>query len=1627
MGSALDKLGNMGVSLNELDNWNKGGVTLKSRAPTENARQTTLPTTMGGVEPVTARPIEDAYAELDTLNAQYNDALRRLESTNREESARARAELESLSPKIDALKEETAYKGTGVDVFKYGSERIASGFLNAGENITDFIGAGVYTGIKGAAELAKATPFYQNWLDRQYKEQANARGGGRYSAEDPDAGSFLTKASEWAGEQADKFLDNSVSRDYEQSIIERYQPTRIMEQVTGLGQTVVQMLPGIGVATKAAGAASGINAAAQAANASNAGMAVFGLQAAGGGANEAKQEGATTEQALAYGAATGLMETAIESIAGGIPQLGKGKIQQVMGIIGANPAVAKALDIAGEGGEEGLSAFLTPYFKRAIYDEDAKNATAEEIAQNVIMGMAAAGVLQAGLELPGAIGNMTLPFSRAQSSTVISEQKTAPGTVNGAEAANEESTVINTDPTQHTAVEQRVIDEYQGAVDDNLVNFVETSIANKGSNKGRYTLKPVSDRAALDIKNLTGVNTSGFKTVIEQRIAEHIVNRHGANGVANKSMADINDVARMQYVIDNYDRMEYGGKSSAYTTTKNNGKPGQADTVKYIKAVNGTYYVVEAVPDTKAKTTYIVSTYMENKNEASNQHPVLADGPTSTPKSAGAAKLASAAIVSRPEPAVNPSGTESAGAAPSNYGQNTVGAAQARFKYQEADTQSVANNLFTEQEMNEHPGLQNTHQVITDAQANYQADELLLNDYDFEVERLKNEDTVWGKVENVEGHRVLEKLIDTARKSGKQEDWDAVTEWKSIYDRKGGTEAAQTLQGRAQFANSTAEIVAEAAEALEGSDIRKLNPQKKAQLLDEVYNQAEAYNGIEAGDTDSLISLIERNSEIRRTTGLFSKKTAKQMDWALHQVAEKYPETAEQFLRNVAVAQIRNIASDYRKVGATEAAKSIRIMNMLSKFSTITRNLVSNNIFDPLEAISGDVGVIADLIMSKMTGQRTTTFDRSWTSKAKWSGSLEGALKSYIEVGLDAPAEDAKSKYEGVGGGRTFKMTGNPLERLLSTWSKYQSYSLQTTDEFQKGGIRAETQRQIDSLKASGKLKSDALNEWADETAKQRTFQNDSSVSMVMEKGRDALNFVHVGNIGAGDILLPFAKVPGNLAAQGANYSPLGLLRSVVEVTIDAKRGTLDPQKQAQAARNFGRGVTGTALLAGFAALALKGLIDVAGADDEDKESLEKAQGKTGTQWNLSATLRALNGGDATWKDGDVLMSLGFLDPLNPIMAAGSLLADDYAENGASAASIAKASLGGVWQSVLDLPAMTSISSLIDAYSYAEGETDAEKLINAGLDYAGSQAASFVVPNAVRGIATGLDNTVRNQYSGETVGEVTLDSIKSGIPGLRGTLPASLDPFGREKTQTGSATMNMLNNNVLPGAFTKYKETAIEKTIESVYDQTEEAGIYPNKSAPKTIVVNKQKVNLTPEQRDEYMSVSGDTALSVMGSMIDSDWFSKATAEQQAEYLSLANEYARAIAAYSVTDGAKELSGFSAKAKEAEDAGVSVDRFIKYYSGVSDFDADDNGSYTTSERADSIKGSGLTEEEQLALWSVYKPKWTADSAEANVDYATFVDYKIITANAEKKADKLQALRDAGYSAIEAMQLYNAIK
>ena len=165
------------------------------------------------------------------------------------------------------------------------------------------------------------------------------------------------------------------------------------------------------------------------------------------------------------------------------------------------------------------------------------------------------------------------------------------------------STGIEFEPmTWYSAKDRNIIEGYLGAVDTDLLEIARWYKSNKQAKNGRHKVTSVSDRMASDIKLHVGIDVKGYEVWVDKSTFDHIEKRHGENGSADHSMADLNDVARMKYVIDHYDDMEVlvdkDGKwitSSRYTDSMNN----QAPLVIVKKKINGTYFLSEAVVDSK--------------------------------------------------------------------------------------------------------------------------------------------------------------------------------------------------------------------------------------------------------------------------------------------------------------------------------------------------------------------------------------------------------------------------------------------------------------------------------------------------------------------------------------------------------------------------------------------------------------------------------------------------------------------------------------------------------------------------------------------------------------------------------------------------------------------------------------------------------------------------------------------------------------------------------------------------------------------------------------------------------------------------------------------------------------------
>ena len=127
---------------------------------------------------------------------------------------------------------------------------------------------------------------------------------------------------------------------------------------------------------------------------------------------------------------------------------------------------------------------------------------------------------------------------------------------------------------------------------------------------------------------------------------------------------------------------------------------------------------------------------------------------------------------------------------------------------------------------------------------------------------------------------------------------------------------------------------------------------------------------------------------------------------------------------------------------------------------------------------------------------------------------------------------------------------------------------------------------------------------------------------------------------------------------------------------------------------------------------------------------------------------------------------------------------------------------------------------------------------------------------------------------------------------------------------------------------------------------------------------------------------------------------------------------------------------------ELKNSGANLDRFLGYTdAGISAQAAMDlaldtvemrerediDGTFTIAENAKLIENSGLTEDQQRIAWLVTYPEWAEKAELKGVSTSDYIAYKKATYGLTKKAEKLAALRAAGFSATEAMALYKKMK
>lgn len=1034
-------------------------------------------------------------------------------------------------------------------------------------------------------------------------------------------GNDESKAADWLKKQAEKVYANdgmlglgSWGERTQQKYDERITDThKAINSFAGSGTQMVGSLALGNIAGAAAGATGVTNTLTGAANAARAAQitqgvskAALGMGAAGSSTKQALSEGAEIGDAIAYGQISGLMETAIESIAGGIPGMGRGKLGEavdaVMDLAKRSGFISRAIDLFGEGIEEDISAFLQPYAQRLFYNPEAKNATLKELGEAFASGAALSAIMQgaaAGANALTSRGGTTqafMPYTEQEAAAIRKDANTFRNVVAG--------------------------------VDTSVSAFFNKWRNGRKSHRGEKFEKlyvgKLSPDSALAIGEILGYEVGARDVIFTNDDTKHVADEH----------PDLPDWAldAIPEVIAAPDSILKGHEG----TGRNAGKTGvlmqkmfpdgNVVTVEFDNPGRGTMQVTTVYTTKKAKAAPSMVTAAETTD-------------TRTPKATEPATSA-VTTVTQPDPTVN-----------TNNLPEGTGAASAGFAYRAL--QEDPNVPM--HEAGENPARpvnmpaidvegRNTSQTIRTAlEAGATPDamvptiENLVAAGEFSYDPTTNAE-VRAKAEETVG-----KGFETA-----------FAKWKQDIEKRASAET--TALGWALYNEAAKSGKAELAIEILGD---MANYQRgNAQAL-------QAQRILKTLSPEGQLYHMQRTVEKLAEKYAGKKGVDIKLDKDL---AAEFLTAKTDAERNAAIEKIQQSIADQIPSTFMDKFTALRYINMLGNFKTQLRNVFSNTIVKAVSTIRYESAAALEQLASKASGgkfERTKSLrvGKEWMTAAKQDfGGVRDSVLGESKYGDNSPMDGFargienkrtvfKSKaLEGYRKATNWAMEGGDIlfsksayARALSGWLKAHDF---TPEQLSAGQIDAATM--------------DAARAYAIKEAQETTFRDNNAFSTWFSRlGRKESTPKAVKVLSEG--IMPFRKTPANILIRAVEYSPANLIDTLIVKPIQAKQGKVTGNDIVDSAA---KSLTGTGLFLLGMALRSSGLLR-GGSSEEERDannllglqdySLEiPGYGTYTFDWAAPSALTMFTGaqlqdllddGEITWADmEDALMSLA--DPM---------------------------------------------------------------------------------------------------------------------------------------------------------------------------------------------------------------------------------------------------------------------------------------------------------------------------------------------------------------------------------------------
>lgn len=593
----------------------------------------------------------------------------------------------------------------------------------------------------------------------------------------------------------------------------------------------------------------------------------------------------------------------------------------------------------------------------------------------------------------------------------------------------------------------------------------------------------------------------------------------------------------------------------------------------------------------------------------------------------------------------------------------------------------------------------------------------------------------------------------------------------------------------------------------------------------------------------------------------YNKKAKKKIPLLSEQQAKEIMELAQNTQSSEIGTRENDIANQlllkyFKELVPANVGSKIRTLQNISLLlnpKTFARNIGGNSIFAAMDTgVAKPIAAGIDKIASKFTGQRTRVLPQL---KEYTQGLGQGFREGVEDVKLGINTRDKLGSRFNLNDRNSFDNVPG-----LKQLEKALNYSLQVPDRmFYQAAYNESIANQLRA--AGAKEATPEMIKNATNDALEAVFQNNSALGNMALKLRQAGNqLINVNGYGLGDAFVPYAQTPANVAQQGINYSPLGLVKGIKNFANGNQR---------QATMDIARGITGSGLMGLGALGAYKGIINPYIDDYEVQKNYEAMGIKPGTI-NI----------------GDYNVSYNQLQPLAAPVAGGAAIVD--IKNGDYMQALDK-SLG----SVIDL------GMLQTANKFMADLNDQDKGIGTATTNLISSIPSRFVPTGLKQINDLIDNTQRETYDPNPLKQ-GLNQAIAKVPGLSSTLPVKYDITGQPMQKYQTEGIQRVFDTVANPVFVNKKKD--DPTIQKLIDLYETTG---DKSvllpmADKTVRFKDLKGNqvvkrLDAKQKNEYQQQWGVLNKQLLDDIVKTDFFNNLDDLDKVNLVNATTKYNKSI------------------------------------------------------------------------------------------------------------------------------------